>query len=201
VLLFVAGVGIAFLVNWQLALIGAGYGVLMIFYSTQLKHIVILDVFTVAAGFVIRIVAGAVAIQVPISPWLYICTSLGALFISVAKRRNEVAVMGENAEAVRPILQQYTLPFVDQMISILIAATVVAYGIYTFTAPGLPSNQAMMLTIPFVLYGVFRYLYLIYVRNEGGAPEDILINDRPILICVALWLATSGIVLVAFRGI
>jgi 4-hydroxybenzoate polyprenyltransferase len=191
---------LCYVVNLSLAVLGAHYGVLMIAYSTRLKHIVLLDVFTVAAGFVIRVVAGALAIGVPISPWLYICTTLGALFISVAKRRNEVATLAEQAEAHRPILLDYPLPFVDQLISVIAAATVVAYGIYTFTAEGLPRNQAMMLTIPFVLYGLFRYLYLIYVKQEGGAPEDILISDRPILATVVLWLLVAGTVLFVFRG-
>lgn len=194
-----AGLALCAIISLPLALLGAFYMALMTAYSTRLKHIVIIDISTVAAGFVIRIVAGAIAIGIPVSPWLYVCTTLGALFISVAKRRNEVSMLGEEAGSHRPILADYPFPFTDQLISILASATVVAYSLYTFTAPGLPANDTMMLTIPFVVYGIFRYLYLIYVRNEGGAPEDILIHDRPILATVVLWLGTAAAVLLAAR--
>ena len=141
---------------------------------------VILDVMIVASGFVLRVAAGVAVIQVQrFSPWLYVCTGLVALFMALGKRRHELVLLGEGAGKHRAILQEYNLPFIDQMITIVLASTVVSYCMYTFLAEGLPENHAMMLTIPVMLYGVARYSYLIFVKGEGGAPEDILLKDRP----------------------
>src|SRR5581483_10934685 len=163
------------------------YLVLQVAYSFVLKNIVIIDVFCIAAGFVLRAVAGAAVIQVPISPWLYVLTTLLSLFIGFAKRRNELVVLEDNAANHRAILKEYSPELLDQMVSVTMACTVIAYSLYTFTAENLPKNHAMMLTIPFVLYVIFRYLYLIHVKNLGGSPEEMLLKDRPLLISIVLW--------------
>jgi 4-hydroxybenzoate polyprenyltransferase len=175
------------------------YFAAMVGYSTVLKHVVLLDVFTIAAGFVLRAVAGAFVIQVRISPWLYIVTILGALFLGFSKRRNELVVMEEGAAGHRPVLQEYTKELIDSILVIVTSSTVMAYSLYTFTAEGLPANHAMMATVPFVLYGIFRYLYIVYVRGAGGSPEDELLRDRPLLLCVVAWLATAAAILIVYR--
>ena len=164
-----------------------------------LKFEVILDVMVIAAGFVLRAMAGAYAIDVPISPWLYVVTGLGALFLAITKRRAEVVLLQDGAGEHRRTLDHYTLAFVDQMTDMVTASTVIAYALYTFTAPNLPDNHAMMLTIPFVIYGLFRYLYLSHVRNEGGSPEEVLLKDVPLLLTVVSWVVTSMAVLTAYR--
>ena len=165
----------------------AGYAALMVAYSAGLKQLVILDVFAIAAGFVLRAAGGAVAIDVPISPWLYVCTLLLALFLGFGKRRNELATLDAAAVRHRANLEAYTIPFLDQLISVVASAVVMAYSIYTFAAPNVPDNHAMMLTIPFVAYAVFRYLFLIHRRDLGGSPEILLFTDRPLLICILGW--------------
>ncbi len=172
----------------------------MLAYSSKLKHLVIIDVFTIATGFVLRAVAGAVVINVPISPWLYICTVLGALFLGFGKRRNELLLLNEDATKHRKILREYTTKLLDEMIGVVTASTVMAYGLYTFTAEGLPRNHAMMLTIPFVLYGIFRYLYLIHAKSLGGNPEEILLKDIPLLLDILLWVGSSLLILALFRS-
>jgi len=171
------------------------YLALLVAYSFMLKHVVILDVFTIAGGFVLRAAGGAVVLDAPISPWLYVCTVLLALFLGFGKRRNELNVLEHAAGAHRRNLDEYTLPLLDQLILITSAATVMAYSLYTFLAPNLPENHSMMLTIPVVLYGLFRYLYLLYVRGEGGAPEQLLLTDRALLATVAVWAAMAVAVL------
>ena len=126
-------------------------------------------------------------ISVPISPWLYVCTTLLALFIGISRRRHELILLAENANEHRASLNEYNLPLLDQMIAVVTSATIIAYSLYTFSAPNLPKNHAMMLTIPFVIYGLFRYLYLIHVRGEGGTPEEIFLSDLPMIIALGLW--------------
>ena len=177
-----------FLLDPHLGLIALAYLLMMITYSFVLKNIVILDVLTVAAGFVLRVAAGAVVVEVErFSPWLYICATLAALFIGVGRRRHELILLAENANEHRASLSEYSLPLLDEMISVVASATIIAYSLYTFSAPNLPPNHAMMLTIPFVLYGVFRYLYLIHVKSKGGAPEEIFLSDQPLIIDLGLW--------------
>jgi 4-hydroxybenzoate polyprenyltransferase len=172
------------------------YLVLMVLYTYWLKHVVILDVMTVAAGFVLRVAAGATAIVVArFSPWLYVCTTLLALFIALNKRRHELVLLQAGARDHRAILDEYNLPFLDEMTSLVTATTLAAYSFYTFSAPGLPENHTMMLTIPFVLYGIFRYLYVIHVLKLGGSPEEILLSDLPLLLSVVLWAVSAGLVL------
>lgn len=175
------------------------YGLQSLAYSFWLKHVVILDVLTNAVGFVLRAIAGALAIAVPVSPWLYSVTLLGALFIAIYKRRNELMVLETGATDHRPILAEYTTQLLDQMAAVVTAATVIAYSLYTFTAENLPKNHAMMATVPFVLYGVFRYMYLVLRREEGGSPEEVILRDRPLLIDVVLWLVSSAAILIVYR--
>lgn len=168
------------------AIIGA-YVVVQVAYSLGLKHQVILDVFIIAAGFVLRAAAGAVAIDVPISPWLYVCMVLLALFLGLAKRRAEIMLLNETAGKHRRVLEDYSATLLEEMIAVVTSSTVMAYSLYTFSAENLPRNHSMMLTIPFVLYAVFRYLYLVYRKNEGGSPEHLLLTDLPLLACIFLW--------------
>ncbi len=187
----------AMAINRQLTMAAVGYVVLLGTYSAALKHYVIIDVLTLAAGFVLRAVAGAVAIGVPISHWLLVCTTLLALFIGLSKRRHELTLLNDGAAGHRPILQEYSPYLLDQMISVVTAATLVAYSVYTIsseTAERLGSDR-LGLTIPFVLYGIFRYLYLVHQRNEGGSPSELLLTDRPLLVCVALWVAAVVLVI------
>ena len=175
------------------------YLTLQALYVVALKHVVILDVLAVAAGFVIRAAAGALVIGVPVSPWLHVCTMLLALFLALGKRRQEIALLDADAVGHRPVLRGYSLALVDQLISIVTTALLVSYMFYTFTADRLPEGHAMMLTIPFPLYGVFRYLYLIHVRGDGDAPEEILLRDRPVALCCLAWIAASTAILYAPR--
>lgn len=190
---------------WSIALepafggAAAAYLALQALYVVVLKHLVILDVLAVAGGFVIRAAAGAFAIGVPVSPWLYVCTMLLALFLALGKRRQEIVLLASEAHGHRPVLRGYTLPLVDHLIGIVTTALLVSYMLYTFTADALPANHAMMLTIPFPLYGVFRYLYLIHVRGDGGAPEEVLLRDRPIALVGISWVVACIAILYAGR--
>ena len=190
----------AFALNWHVGLVIFAYTVLMIAYSYRLKHIVLLDLMVIAAGFVLRAMAGALAIDVPISPWLYVVTALGALFLGINKRRAELELLQDGAGSHRKILDEYSTDLLDQMGSTVTAAVLMAYGLYTFTAEGLPKNHSMMLTIPFVLYGIFRYLYLVHTKNEGGSPEEVLLRDIPIMLTSIGWVVTAAVVLLVARG-
>jgi 4-hydroxybenzoate polyprenyltransferase len=173
------------------AAVALGYFLLNLAYSKWIKHIAILDVFAIALGFVLRVAAGVTLIQVArFSPWLYVVTTLASLYIGFGKRRAELGLLADQANSHRKVLSGYTLPMLDQYITIVSATTIMAYSLYTFSAPNLPNNHAMMLTIPFVLYGVFRYLYLVQIQGGGGAPEEILFRDRPLQVTVLLWGAT-----------
>jgi 4-hydroxybenzoate polyprenyltransferase len=164
------------------------YFLLNLAYSLWLKHIAILDVLIIAAGFVLRVHAGVTLIHVErFSPWLSVLTTLFALYIGFGKRRSELALLSHGAGAHRKVLDGYTLPLLDQFITIVSGMTIVVYALYTFFAPNVPANHTMMLTIPFVLYGIFRYLYLIQASHAAGAPEEVLLSDRPLQITVALW--------------
>ncbi len=171
------------------AAVALAYVALQALYSGPLKHIVIIDVLTLAIGFVLRAVAGAVAVDVEISHWLLVCTVLLALFIALAKRRHEIVLLAGDAPTHRPILGEYSPYLLDQMIAVVTASTLIAYIFYTVS----PETQAKFgtpwlgLTIPFPLYGIFRYLYLVHRREGGGSPADLLLTDRPLLVCVALW--------------
>ena len=198
--LMVASLLGSFSLSLLFGLIALAYLLIMIAYSFALKDIVIIDALTLALGFVLRAVAGAVVIAVPISPWLYVCTTLLALFLSFGKRRHELILLEEGADEHRAILREYTPRLLDEMIAIVTSAAVMAYSLYTFSAPNLPPNHSMMLTIPFVLYGIFRYLYLIHVKNKGGSPEELLIEDLPLIIDILLWGIAVVAILYVFKG-
>jgi hypothetical protein len=187
----------AFAISPGLGLAGTAYLGLLALYSFWLKHVVILDVLAISGGFVLRAVAGALAVDVSISPWLLICVTLLALFLGLSKRRHELTLLGGGAGGHRPILDAYSPYLLDQMISVVGAATLVAYSVYTTnsdTAARVGSSN-LALTIPFVLYGIFRYLYLVHREQGGGSPAAMLVTDRPLLTCVGLWALTVGVLL------
>jgi 4-hydroxybenzoate polyprenyltransferase len=179
--------------------VALGYLALMLAYSAALKNVILLDVFSISAGFILRAVAGAAALHVPISPWLYTCTGLGALLIALGKRRSELAQAGDGAGNQRDTLERYTVPLLDQLIAVVAPSTLLAYTLYTFTSPNVPDDHTMMLTIPFVVYGLFRYVYLIHNTSMGESPEEILITDVPLIASIFLWLASAATILVVFR--
>ncbi len=199
-LLLLITLPLAYLLSPAFAAILVVYLAIQLAYSYCLKHIVLIDVMTIAAGFLLRVVAGVVLVDVErFSPWLYIFTIMGALFLGFGKRRHELLLLQENANNHRAILDEYNLALLNEMIIIVSAMTMLTYALYTFSAEGLPQNHAMMLTIPFVLYGIFRYLYLIHVRGEGGTPEDIILRDRPLQLAVVLWGLVAIIILYGIR--
>ncbi|MRR32304.1 decaprenyl-phosphate phosphoribosyltransferase, partial [bacterium] len=179
---------VAFFLSPGFGWITLAYLLINLAYSTHLKHIPLLDVMIIAAGFVLRVAGGVTLVVVErFSPWLYVVTTLGALYIGFGKRRSELALLEKEANSHRRVFDGYTLPLLDQLILIVSSTTIIAYSLYTFSAPNLPTNHSMMLTIPFVLYGVFRYLYLIQVKQAGGAPEELLLTDRPLQAAIILW--------------
>ena len=188
--LVIVSLGLAFLLAPSFAAVLFVYFLLNMAYSKWLKHVPIIDVFVIAAGFVLRVHAGVTLIDVErFSPWLYVVMTLLALFLGFGKRRAELALLAQGAGSHRKVLDGYTLPLLDQYIMIVSGTTIVAYSLYTFSAPNVPKNDSMMLTIPFVVYTIFRYLYLIEVKHAGGAPEEILLSDRPFQIAMVLWAA------------
>ncbi len=189
--LAVSALGITAVLGPVSMLFLAGFLALQGVYSLGLKHVVLVDVFVIGALFVIRAAAGAEAVRVRISPWLLLCTALLALFLALAKRRGELVLVGAQATPGRAVLQGYSLQLVDQLIAVVASSTVIAYSLYTFTA----HSRAMMMTIPFVLFGIFRYLLLIHRHDLGEEPERLLFSDRPILLTVALWSITAATIL------
>jgi 4-hydroxybenzoate polyprenyltransferase len=183
--------------GWLFFQTAAAYLVLLIAYSAFLKQIVILDVLTIAAGFTLRAAAGAAAIAVPISHWLLVCTTLLALFIALSKRRHELTLLTETAGEHRAILGDYTPYLLDQMISVVTASTLIAYAFYTISPETTErfGTDLLSLTILFPLYGILRYLYLVHRRDKGGSPAELVVNDKPLLVCVALW-ALSVVVII-----
>ena len=180
-----------------LAVVAGAYLVILLLYSTLLKHVVIVDVLTIAAGFVLRAVAGAVAVDVPISQWLLVCTTLLALFLVLSKRRHELTLLADGATEHRRILEEYSPYLLDQMVGVVTASTLVAYAIYATSAETAHrlGTDRLGLTIPFVLYGIFRYLYLVHQKRGGGSPSALLLADRPLLACVALWVVSVVLIL------
>jgi 4-hydroxybenzoate polyprenyltransferase len=192
--------GLSAQITWHVGVALAGYILLMVAYTFVLKHIVLIDMMAIGAGFVLRAMTGALAIDVPISPWLYVVTALGAFFLIIHKRRAELTLLEAGASSHRKILEEYSPELLDQIASLVTASTLIAYGLYTFTAETLPENHSMMLTIPFVFYGLLRYLYLVHQRHEGGSPEEVLLRDWPLILDIALWMVTSAVVLAAYRS-
>jgi 4-hydroxybenzoate polyprenyltransferase len=187
----------AYALSARFGVVATVYAALLTAYSVWLKHVVILDVLTVAIGFVLRAVAGAAAIGVEISGWLVICTILVALFLALGKRRHEYLTLHGDAAAHRPILAEYSESFLDQMVAVVTASTVTAYALYTMSPDTVAKfhTRWLPLTLPFVLYGVFRYLYLLYRRELGGNPSDLLLSDRALLINTVLWMVALLLVI------
>lgn len=186
----------AYLLSPPFALVCVIYFLLNLGYSLSLKHIPLIDVLVLASFYLLRVSAGVVIIQVDrFSPWLYLFTTFLALFLGIGKRRAELILMETSSNNHRKVLDGYTVSFLDQLISIDLTLTILTYSLYTFSAPNLPGNHAMMLTIPFVIYGIFRYLYLVHVESHGEAPEDILMTDRPLQASIVLW---GGAILIIF---
>lgn len=186
----------AYAIKPLLGLLAAVYWVQNLLYSYRLKNIVILDVMVVATGFLLRLGAGVTLVNVErFSPWMFICVGLGALLVGFGKRRHELTLMQAQASTHRSVLQEYTLPFLDLAINMAAAAILIAYSLYTFSAPNMPANHLMMLTIAPVWYGTLRYLYLLHVAGKGGAPEDLLLEDRPLLATVFVWALAAVLVL------
>jgi 4-hydroxybenzoate polyprenyltransferase len=185
------------ILGWRFTAAAASYLALQGLYSGPLKHIIIIDVLTLAGGFVVRAVAGAVAVNVGFSHWLLVCTTLLALFIGLAKRRHEIVLLADSAASHRPILGEYSAYLLDQMISVVTASTLIAYVFYTISPETQErfGTQWLGITIPFPLYGIFRYLYLVHRRAGGGSPSDLLLSDRPLIVCVALWALAMAILI------
>jgi 4-hydroxybenzoate polyprenyltransferase len=192
----------AVLLSPMFALVASAYVVLLVLYSLVLKHLVIIDALTIAAGFVLRAAAGAVAVFVPISHWLLVCTTLLALFLVLSKRRHELTLLADSATTHRPILEEYSPYLLDQMIAVVTASTLVAYSVYSTSAETAErlNTTRLGLTIPFVLYGIFRYLYLVHQKRAGGSPADLLLTDRPLLACVGLWALCVALILYSPLG-
>jgi len=189
VALAVTSLGLAFWIGPGFGFVALAYVVLLSLYSASLKHLVILDVITLSAGFVLRAAGGAVAIHVPVSRWLLLLTLLLALFLALSKRRAELVTLAEGAKAHRPSLAEYSPYLLDQMISVVTASTLIAYAFYTISPDTVQrfGTEDLIFTVPFPLYGIFRYLYLVHRRDGGGNPSEHLLTDRPLLVCVALW--------------
>jgi len=196
-ILAAAGFAASIALGWTFTAVAAAYVGLQTLYSLRLKHIVIIDVITLSIGFVLRAVAGAVAVDVAISNWLLVCTILLAAFIALAKRRHEIVLLADGAIGHRRILGEYSPYLLDQMIAVVSTSTLTAYVFYTIS----PETEAKFgtpwlgLTIPFPLYGIFRYLYLVHRRDGGGSPADLLLTDRPLLACVILWAVTVAVII------
>jgi 4-hydroxybenzoate polyprenyltransferase len=187
-ILILVSLSTAYLLEPALTIILAVYLGVNLLYSNWLKHVPILDVLIISAGFVLRVAAGVTLITVErFSPWLYVITTLFSLYIGFGKRRAEMTRLAQGAGAHRKVLDGYTLPLIDQYITIVSGTTIVTYSLYTFTAPNLPASHSMMLTIPFVVYGIFRYLQLIQTGHAAGAPDEVALKDRPLQITVLLW--------------
>lgn len=197
VLLLLVSLGGAVLLNPLFGGVVLLYIVNNMLYNLVLKSQVILDVFSIAAGFVLRAVGGAVAVGVGISPWLYVLTVLLSLFLGISKRRHELMLLEEGRGSFRKVLTEYTSPMLEEMLSVVTASTVIAYSIYTFTAESLPANHSMMLTIPFVIYGIFRYLYLVH-RGKDAPPDEMLLRDKPLIATILLWGVAVLVILYGF---
>jgi 4-hydroxybenzoate polyprenyltransferase len=190
---------LAYWLSPAFALVCAIYFVLNLAYSTWLKHVVLIDVLLLASFYVIRVVVGVTIIEVErFSPWMYLSVTFLALFMGIGKRRAEMVLAQKTGDNHRRVLEFYTLEYLDQLIMIVLTITILAYSLYTFSAPNLPENHAMMWTIPFVIYGVFRYLYLIQVKGFGEAPEEVLFKDRPFQLTLALWAVSVFVVFYIF---
>lgn len=189
----------ATILSLEFALIGLSYLMLNLAYSAWLKHKPILDVMCLAGFYVLRVAAGVSLITVTrFSPWLYVFTTFLSLYMGIGKRRAELNLLAEDANSHRKSLGEYTIPLLDQLILIVSSSSIITYSLYTFSAPNLPPNHTMMLTIPFVIYGIFRYLYLIEVKHVGGEPEEVLLTDRPLQVTIVLWALAILVIFYSF---
>ena len=197
ILLVLLGLSGAYFLNVYFFAILVIYFILQVAYSIWLKHVVIIDVFLIATGFFLRVIAGGLAIEVQISPWLVICTILIALFLAMCKRRHELLFLDKTAGTHRPVLKEYTPQLLDQMIAVVTASTVISYCLYTVSPETVSKfgTTNLLFTVPFVIYGIFRYLYLVHQKDEGGSPEALIIKDKPLLIDLFLWIATAMLIL------
>ncbi|RXZ82687.1 decaprenyl-phosphate phosphoribosyltransferase [Paenibacillaceae bacterium] len=187
----------AYFLNPLFTVLLAGYFILNVSYSLKLKHIVLIDIMVIATGFVLRAIAGGLVIHVPFTPWFLLCTMLLSLFLAIGKRRHELTLLtGDEQGNHREVLNFYSLPLLDQMTSIVTTATIISYSLFTFTSG---RTIHLMWTIPFVIYGIFRYLYLIHIERKGGAPDRVLLEDKPILITVLLYVVSVIIILAVFE--
>jgi 4-hydroxybenzoate polyprenyltransferase len=193
ILLIVLGIGTSYLLHSNFALVLLLYLILNIWYSYQLKTFVIIDVMTISAGFVLRVIGGAIIIGVPTSEWLIICTILLSLFLGFSKRRHELLILEQHANTHRPVLQHYSPYFLDQMIGIVTATTVMSYALYTISVETIHKfgTKNLIYTVPFVLYGIFRYLYLVHKKEGGGNPTKIMVTDPPLIVNVILWIVSA----------
>ena len=200
-LLTITALAVAYWLRLEFGFVATAYVALLALYSGPLKHVVIIDVLTIAIGFVLRAAAGALAVEVEIGHWLLIATVLLALFLALSKRRHELVLLGEGATSHRRILQEYSPYLLDQMISVVTASTLVAYALATVSPETIVKfgTNKLGLTLPFPLYGIFRYLYLVHQKEGGGSPSDMLLNDRPLLACVALWAIAVALIIYGAR--
>ncbi len=196
-LLLIVGMAGGYILHPLFSLVLGAYLVVNILYSFRLKHVVILDVMTISAGFVLRVIAGAVLINVPTSEWLIICTILLSLFLGFSKRRHELTILEAQANVHRSVLEHYSPYFLDQMIGIVTASTVMSYTLYTISEETVKKfgTNGLIYTMPFVLYGIFRYLYLVHKRVEGGNPTKVALTDLPLVINIVLWILTASIII------
>jgi 4-hydroxybenzoate polyprenyltransferase len=193
--------GVSLFVGWKLTLVLGAYYALQLAYIFQLKHVALLDIFALTAGFVLRVAAGVVVINVMnFSPWLYVVLGLLASFLTIAKRRQELILLGNEAGQVRRIFEHYNLPLLDELLRVTTTSTLIAYIVYTIETPSplLAGTNMALVTVPFVMYGLFRYLYLIYVKGESAPPDEVLLKDRPLQIDIALYALTFVIILYVF---
>ena len=197
-LLLVLSLCSAYLLGAKFSYVCLIYLTVIVLYSTAIKNIVILDVLFVALGYVLRAIAGATVIAVEISSWLLLCTLLIALFLAISKRRTEIVLLGEGATKHRRILSQYSLGLLNQMIAVVTAACIVAYCLYTLAPETVVKfgTRNLIFTVPFVIYGIFRYLYITYQKVEADIPEKVLISDLPLQVCLVLWILTCLVILV-----
>lgn len=200
IILIVISLTFSLVLEPLLGIVSAGYTVLMLLYSRWTKNVILLDVFSISGGFVLRAVAGAVALTIPISPWLYSCTGLGALLIALGKRRSELSTAGELASNQRGSLQSYSLHLIDKFTLVVAPLTLLTYILYALTASNLPDNRAMALTIPFVVFGLLRYLFMVYKKDLGEAPEDIFLTDIPLILSNIAWIVTASTILIIYRA-
>ena len=200
IIICIIALGLAYLLNWNFFMVVLVYFAIQVAYSYKLKHIPILDVFVISAGFVLRVTAGGLVAGIALSDWILVCSSLLALFIALSKRRYEFVWLENDADKHRPILKEYSVILLDQMISVVTASTLIAYCLYTVSPETVSrfGTKNLLFTAPFVLYGIFRFFYLIHQKGQGGSPEELILKDLPLLIDILLWVGSVAVILYVF---